>query len=73
MTLTQSWFTLFIPKRTSKDLNEISASDCTPREESLEASNEERAFLRDLICEHSEAVQSELGVMALMSQYPSRF
>ena len=73
MTLTQSWFTLFIPKRASKNLYEVSASDHTPREESLGDSNEERAFLRDLICEHSEAVQSELGVMALMSQYPSKF
>ena len=73
MTLTQSWFTLFIPKRASKDLYEVRASDYTPREESLDASNEERAFLRDLICEHSEAVQSEFGVMALMSQYPRKF
>lgn len=73
MTLTQSWFTLFIPKRASKDLYEVSTSDYTPPQESLDASNEERAFLRDLICEHSAAVHSELGVMALMSQYPHKF
>ena len=33
----------------------------------------EREFLRDVLRDNPEALQSELGVMALMSQYPRHF
>ena len=73
MTLTHSWFTLVFLKLTSKNVSDVSALDDAAGVDSIEATEAERVFLRELICEQSEAVQSELGVMALMSQYPRKF
>ena len=33
----------------------------------------ERAFLRELLARNPEAFQSDLGLMAMMSQYPREF
>ena len=33
----------------------------------------ERAFLRELLAHHPEAIQSDVGLMAMMSQYPGQF
>ena len=33
----------------------------------------ERAFLRELIARNPEAIQSDLGLIAMMSQYPRNF
>lgn len=73
MTLTHSWITLLFLKLTSKEMADVSVLDDGVEAESIDASEAERAFLRDLVCEQPEAIQSELGVMALMSQYPRKF
>lgn len=33
----------------------------------------ERAFLRELMFNNPEAIQSDLGLMAMMTQYPRQF
>jgi len=33
----------------------------------------EGAYLRELMCRHPEAIQSDLGLMAMMTQYPRHF
>lgn len=33
----------------------------------------ERAFLRELLAHNPEAIQSDLGLMEMMSQYPRQF
>ncbi|SFS20945.1 hypothetical protein [Yoonia litorea] len=46
------------------------ATDATPEHEIAYA---ERAFLRELLAQNPEAIQSDLGLMAMMSQYPQQF
>ncbi|MFV2002672.1 MAG: hypothetical protein ACC619_06780 [Paracoccaceae bacterium] len=38
-----------------------------------DVSRTERTFLLEVMCANPEAVQSDLGLMAMMSQYPTRF
>ena len=45
-------------------------TDATPEHEIAYA---ERAFLRELVTRNPEAIQSDLGLMAMMSQYPRQF
>lgn len=46
------------------------ATDATPEHEIAYA---ERAFLRELLAHNPEAIQSDVGLMAMMSQYPRQF
>lgn len=46
------------------------ATDATPEHEIAYA---ERAFLRELFAHNPEAIQSDVGLMAMMSQYPRQF
>ena len=46
------------------------ATDATPEHEIAYA---ERAFLRELLAHNPEAIQSDLGLMEMMSQYPRQF
>jgi len=46
------------------------ATCATPEHEIAYA---ERAFLRELLARNPEAFQSDLGLMAMMSQYPREF
>jgi hypothetical protein len=46
------------------------ATDATPEHEIAYA---ERAFLRELLARNPEAIQSDLGLMEMMSQYPRQF
>ena len=46
------------------------AADATPEHEIASA---ERTFLRELLAHNPEAIQSDLGLMAMMSQYPRQF
>ena len=46
------------------------ATDVTPEHETAYA---ERAFLRELLTRNPEGIQSDLGLMEMMSQYPRQF
>jgi len=46
------------------------ATEVTPEHEDAYA---ERVFLRELLARNPEAIQSDLGFMALMAQYPRYF
>jgi hypothetical protein len=46
------------------------ATDAMPEHETAYA---ERAFLRELLARNPEAIQSDVGLMAMMSQYPRQF
>jgi len=46
------------------------ATDTTPEHEIAYA---ERTFLRELLAQNPEAIQSDLGLMEIMSQYPRHF
>lgn len=46
------------------------ATDATPEHEIAYA---ERAFLRELLAHNPEAIESDLGLMEMMSQYPRQF
>ena len=46
------------------------ATDATPEHETAYA---ERAFLRELLARNPEAIQSDLGLMEMMSQYSRQF
>jgi hypothetical protein len=46
------------------------ATDDTPEHETAFA---ERAFLRELLARNPEGIQSDLGLMAMMTQYPRYF
>lgn len=46
------------------------ATDATPEHETAYA---ERAFLRELLARNPESIQSDLGLMAMMTQYPRHF
>ncbi|MFC6640003.1 hypothetical protein GV827_22880 [Sulfitobacter sp. JBTF-M27] len=46
------------------------ATDVTPEHETAYA---ERAFLRELLTRNPEGIQSDLGLMAMMTQYPRHF
>ena len=35
--------------------------------------HEERVFLRELMLNNPEAIQSEVGLMAMMTQFPQQF
>ena len=67
MTLTFPDFKLPILKWISKEAIANPATDATPEHEVAYA---ERAFLRELLAHNPEAIQSDLGLMEMMSQYP---
>lgn len=46
------------------------ATDVTPEHE---IAYHERAFLRELLTRNPEGIQSDLGLMAMMTQYPQHF
>jgi len=46
------------------------ATEVTPEHENAYA---ERVFLRELLARNPEAIQSDLGLMAMMAQYPRYF
>ena len=46
------------------------ATDVTPEHETAYA---ERAFLRELLAHNPEGIQSDVGLMAMMTQYPQHF
>jgi hypothetical protein len=46
------------------------AIDATSEHETAHA---ERAFLRELLARNPEGIQSDLGLMAMMTQYPQHF
>ncbi|WP_162798267.1 hypothetical protein [Sulfitobacter sp. SK011] len=46
------------------------ATEATPEHETAYA---ERAFLREVLAHNPEAIQSDVGLMAMMSQYPRQF
>ena len=46
------------------------ATDVTPEHETAYA---ERTFLRELLARNPEGIQSDLGLMAIMTQYPRHF
>ena len=46
------------------------ATDIAPEHE---IAYSERAFLRELLTRNPEAIQSDLGLMAMMTQYPQHF
>lgn len=69
MTLTAQYFRFFIHfgaviPASAKTETTLDAEDQAP---------EDRAFLRDMMARNPEAMQSDLGMMAMMSQYPRHF
>ena len=46
------------------------ATDATPEHE---IAYQERAFLRELLTRNPDGIQSDLGLMAMMTQYPQHF
>ncbi|CTQ51840.1 hypothetical protein LP7551_00356 [Roseibium album] len=70
MTLTLQMFKLpalkwFFPGATANP-----AAEVTPEHE---IAHFERVFLRELLARNPEAIQSDLGLMAMMAQYPRYF
>ena len=70
MTLTFPAFKLPTLKSMFRGAIANPATDATPEHEIAYA---ERAFLRELLAHNPEAIQSDLGLMAMMSQYPRQF
>ena len=70
MTLTLPMFKLPAPKWLFRDRTAKPATEVTPEHEKVYA---ERVFLRELLARNPEAIQSDLGLMAMMAQYPGYF
>ena len=70
MTLTFPIFSLSALKLTFRKTDPVSAEIKLPEHEEAYA---QRAFLRELMARNPEAIQSDVGLMAMMSQYPRNF
>jgi hypothetical protein len=70
MTLTIPMFKLPTMKWMFRETIAKPATDATPEHENA---NAERAFLRELLVRNPEGIQSDLGLMAMMTQYPRNF
>ena len=70
MTLIFPGFKLATMKWMFRSAIDKPAIDAMPEHEIAHA---ERAFLRELLAHNPDAIQSELGLMAMMSQYPQHF
>lgn len=70
MTLTFPVFKLPTLKSMFRGVIANPATEATPEHEIAYA---ERAFLRELLAHNPEAIQSDVGLMAMMSQYPGQF
>ena len=70
MTITLPMFELRALNRLFRWTTAKPATEVTPEHENAYA---ERAFLRELLARNPEAVQSDIGLMAMMSQYPRYF
>lgn len=73
MTFTFPFFGFLDRKSILRQPNEMDQSSVQKNTSEDENSEAERAFLREIMRENPEALQSEIGVMALMSQYPRNF
>jgi hypothetical protein len=73
MTLTFPIINLSNLKRTFWAI--VAQSTAPTAQENSEGDNAhpERAFLRELMFNNPEAIQSDLGLMAMMTQYPRQF
>ena len=70
MTLTLLMFKLPSLKWLFRGTTAKPATEVTPEHENAYA---ERVFLRELLARNPEAIQSDLGLMAMMGQYPRYF
>ncbi|UZD92045.1 hypothetical protein [Cognatishimia activa] len=73
MTFTLPFFGILDWKSILRPSNKGNQSPVQENASEDESSEAERAFLREIMRENPEALQSEIGVMALMSQYPRNF
>lgn len=70
MTLTFPFFDLSNILRNSRATQ---INPTAPQSSENETAYAEREFLRELMARNPEAIQSDLGMMALMTQYPHHF
>ena len=70
MTLTLLMFKLPSLKWLFRGTTSKPATEVTPEHENAYA---ERVSLRELLARNPEAIQSDLGLMAMMAQYPRYF
>jgi len=73
MTLSFPMFSLF---NLIQSLRKSANSQTSPGPEQIHENDvvrADRAFLHELMCHNPEGIQSELGLMAMMTQFPMKF
>jgi len=73
MTLTFTLFSVFDLIRPQRQPADAQTSPKLEQLPKIDDAGADRAFLHELMCHSPEGIQSEFGLMAMMSQFPMKF